>query len=94
LTDLTTIVFGLGIFNANAAFQTTAGFDSWGWSKSGYLSQMEWGYALALFAYIREEEEPAWIEFLTRNVKSDFRQSLKFIHANKEKIFQPSGDKT
>src|SRR5439155_16827567 len=43
LTDLTTVIFGLGIFNANAAFQTRRGVDSWGCSKLGYLSQMECG---------------------------------------------------
>jgi hypothetical protein len=88
LTDLTTIVFGLGVFNANAAFQTKGGVDSWGWSKAGYLSQMEWGYALALFAYIRQEENPDWINFLTRNVKADFKQSSQFINKNKDKILQ------
>jgi hypothetical protein len=90
LTDLTTIIFGLGIFNANAAFQTKSSYDSWGWSKSGYLSQMEWGYALALFAYIREEENPDWINFLTTNVKADFNQGSRFINANKDKIFMPN----
>ena len=92
LTDLTTIIFGLGIFNANAAFQTTQGYDSWGWSKSGYLSQMEWGYALALFNYIREDENPEWINFLTTNVKSDLKQSLKFMKANKDKILSPKNN--
>ena len=89
LTDLTTIIFGLGIFNANSAFQTKSGYDSWGWSKLGYLTQMQWGYALALFAYIREEENPDWIEFLARNVKADFKQSAKFILNNPDKIFKP-----
>src|ERR1017187_6738927 len=45
LTDLTTVIFGLGIFNANAAFQTFNSIDSSGWQKMGYLTQMEWGYA-------------------------------------------------
>jgi len=58
ITDLTTIFFGLGIFNANAAFQTFADSKYYGWSQSGYLTQMEWGYALSLFAFVREEQEP------------------------------------
>lgn len=88
LTDLTTIIFGLGIFNANVSFQIKTNHDSWGWSKSGYLSQMEWAYALALFAYIRGEKEPEWIQFLSRNIKSDFIKSEKFIRDNPDKIFK------
>lgn len=55
LTDLTTIIFGLGIFNANAAFQTFTTTQTYGWRSQGYLSQTQWGYALALFAHLRGE---------------------------------------
>ena len=90
LTDLTTIIFGLGIFNANAAFQTKNNYDFSGWSKLGYLSQMEWGYALALYAYIREESQPEWIKHLSKNIESDFKISQKFIRNNPEKLFKSS----
>lgn len=90
LTDLTTIIFGLGIFNANAAFQTFTSLRSSGWRKMGYLSQMEWGYALALFAHVREEKSPAWIEHLSVNVKGDFKQGEKFIERNIELILKNS----
>lgn len=86
LTDLTTIFFGLGIFNANSAFQTFADNQSYGWSTSGYLSQMEWGYALSLFALIRNESSPDWANHLSTNVKADFRQSQNFILNNRDKI--------
>jgi hypothetical protein len=88
ITDLTTIFFGLGIFNANAAFQTFADARSHGWSQLGYLTQMEWGYALALFAYIRQEQEPGWASHLCRNVKADFIQGQNFISENEARIFQ------
>jgi len=90
LTDLTTVVFGLGIFNANAAFQTYRTVDASGWRKMGYLTQMEWGYALSLLAYIREEKSPDWIEHLTINVKVDFRQGERFIENNEALIFRES----
>lgn len=86
ITDLTTIFFGCGIFNANAAFQTFAGSRYYGWSTSGYLTQMEWGYAMALFALIRNEDEPAWAKYLCTNVKADLRQSQNFIFNNEDKI--------
>ena len=87
LTDMLTVVFGLGIFGANCAFQYRSSFDSWGYSKLGYLRQMDWGYILALLAHIREENTPDWINFLTLNVKHDFLQSERFIIKNREKIF-------
>ncbi len=88
MTDLTTVFFGLGIFNANAAFQTYNNVNTHGWRSLGYLSQMEWGYALALLAYIREEKNPEWINHLTLNVKSDFKKGHNFIEANPDLIFQ------
>lgn len=90
LTDLTTVLFGLGIFNANAAFQTYRGVDYRGWRKMGYLTQMEWGYALSLFAYIRGEKIPEWINHLTLNIKGDFIQGQNFIESNPELILKTS----
>ncbi len=88
LTDLTTVIFGLGVFNANAAFQTTKTFESYSWESHGYLSQMEWGYALALFAHVRAEQSPKWIHCLTPNVKSDFLLGQQFILDNPDIVFQ------
>lgn len=88
LTDLTTVFFGLGIFNANGAFQSYRGIGYTGWRKMGYLTQMEWGYALSLFAHIRGEKTPAWIKHLTLNIQGDFIQGQNFIQNNPEQLFQ------
>ncbi|PWT76092.1 MAG: hypothetical protein C5B59_07420 [Bacteroidetes bacterium] len=88
LTDLTTVIFGLGIFNANSAFKEHRSFDSYGHSSTGYLKQREWGYALALYAFYRNEEKSNWLKFLTPNIKSDFKKGMDFINANKDLIFQ------
>lgn len=87
LTDLTPVVFGLGIFNANSAFKEHKSFDSHGHQTIGYLKQREWGYALALYAFYRQEKNSDWIKYLTPNIKSDFRKSMNFIYANKGKVF-------
>ncbi|MBL7737943.1 MAG: hypothetical protein JNK14_01905 [Chitinophagaceae bacterium] len=87
LTDLTPVVFGLGIFNANSAFKESKSFDSYGHNSIGYLKQKEWGYALALYAYFRQEENSGWIKYLTPNIQSDFKKSMDFINANKDKVF-------
>jgi hypothetical protein len=88
LTDIATIIFGMGVFNANAAFKFKRDTGSWGYSKLGYLTQMEWGYALAVFSHIRYEQSPEWAKFLDRSVKADFNQSIRFINANTDKLFK------
>lgn len=79
LTDLTSIVFGLGVFNANAAFNTFQNFESHGWHKLGYLTQMDWGYVLALFSRLRGEKDPEWAKHLGKNVKSDYEKSYRYL---------------
>ena len=88
LTDLTTMIFGLGIFNANAAFQTFKDYSSYGWKSQGYLSQIQWGYALGLFAHVRGEHSPDWIRHLTPNVRSDFFLAQQFIADHPDIVFQ------
>ncbi|MFT3934880.1 MAG: hypothetical protein QM726_14745 [Chitinophagaceae bacterium] len=83
LTDLTTILFGMGIFNANSAFQTYTTIDSHGWRKMGYLTQMEWGYALALVEYKKKQKDQAWLKYLSPNVRQDFLMGLKYLEENK-----------
>jgi hypothetical protein len=87
LTDLTTVAFGFGIFNANSSFKEHKSFDSYGHNSIGYLKQREWGYALALYSFYRNQENPDWVKFLSPNLKSDFRKSMDFIHANTDRVF-------
>ena len=87
LTDLTTVAFGLGIFNANSSSRFNKNYSGWSHSALGYLTQQEWGYGLALYAYYREEQNPSWIKYLTPNLKTDFKKSQEFMYANMDKIF-------
>lgn len=83
LTDLLTVVFGMGVFNANAAFK----FEQWdnggkhGWhaSRKGYLSQEMFGYALAAYSNLRGDTRPPWIRHLSYNVKVYFMRSLRYL---------------
>ncbi|WP_295121056.1 hypothetical protein [uncultured Chitinophaga sp.] len=80
LTDMVPVIYGLGIFNANAAFNFYQQPDSWGYNKQGYLSQQEWGHALAHLALLRSEgKSPEWIKYLASNIKSDFKKSYEFL---------------
>ena len=87
LTDLCTVVFGFGIFNANASFKEVKTMNMWGHNTLGYLKQQEWGYGLALYAHFRQEENPEWLKYLSPNIKSDFKKSQEFIFSNIDKIF-------
>ncbi len=86
LTDLTTVFFGLGIFNANSVCQ----FDQWaeggwhGWkaSKQGYLNERMFGYALALWTTVRNEDNPPWMRHLRTNPRTYMKQAVKFLRAN------------
>lgn len=89
LTDLLTVVFGLGVFNSNAYFRFQKIDEGWRHATTGYMNQQEWGYALALFAWFREEEEHAdWLPYLDANLRSDYRKSIAFIKANQDRIFR------
>jgi len=88
LTDLTTVIFGLGIFGANAAFQIGNGAFSWGYQRTGYLTQMDWGYSLALYSRLRNDESPEWLKYLTLNVKEDFKQSIRFMRKNPAEVMK------
>lgn len=92
LTDFATVFFGVGIFNANCAFQFYNQNDSWGYSNLGYLKIEEWAYALALLAFIRKEDEPHWKQFLSKSIKKDFEKCLSYMIENEAEIFKIEED--
>ncbi|HEU5428421.1 MAG TPA: hypothetical protein VFU74_16185 [Actinocrinis sp.] len=64
LTDLSTVFFGLGIFNANAARTTTTNAYGQSVQRLGYLDQRMFGYALACYTRMRHHPEPKWASYL------------------------------
>jgi hypothetical protein len=62
LNDLLTVFLGFGVFTANSAFrfEQHSDYRSQGWSakRQGYLSERQFGYALARFACERRENKP------------------------------------
>ena len=79
LTDLLTVFFGLGVFTANSAFSFDASSQGWQAQTRGYLSEEMFGYALALFALMRGERNPAWSRYLEGTVSTFFKNSLKYL---------------
>jgi hypothetical protein len=84
LTDLLTVFFGLGIFNANAAFdyqQQRVGMRHARWSTSrlGYLTEPMFGYALARYAWLRGEPHPTWEKYLDTNPREFCRRGRRYL---------------
>jgi hypothetical protein len=95
LNDLLTVFLGFGIFTANSAFRFEQHSDSTsqGWSarRLGYLSEEQFGYALARFAFERGEGRPAWTSFLSTNIAAYLRRSVAWLTTRREpRLF--SGD--
>lgn len=95
MTDLLTVFLGFGIFNANCA----ARFRQWqnerkqGWSmqRLGYLPEEVYGYALARFAAERGERRPAWVAFLSTNVRAYFKKSAEWLESEEKAKKKPVG---
>jgi tetratricopeptide (TPR) repeat protein len=81
LTDLLTVYFGLGIFSANSALREVnwrhGNWSGWNMQNQGYLSSAQYAYALAVYAYARGEQAPAWKRHLRADVRSWFAVELK-----------------
>lgn len=83
LTDLLTVFLGLGVFSANTVIReenwTSDGANFTITSRSGYLTMPMYAYALALYARDRGETRPAWTRELRPDVRSPFKQSLRYL---------------
>jgi hypothetical protein len=86
LTDLTTVVYGFGIFNANTAFEYHQFDHGWSYQTSGYLNQAEWAYALGLFSFIKQDYNPHWKKYLNKTIRKDVDRNLAWMVSNKEKV--------
>ena len=82
-TDLATVFHGFGVCHANACVR----FRQWdsgarhGWqgSQLGYLTEEDYGYALAVFAQMRGDSNPLWAAHLSTNVRSYFKRSARVL---------------
>jgi len=83
LTDLLTVFLGMGVFTGNSVFSfrqwTDAFSQGWQTERRGYMSEEMFGYALALFAWLRGEDKPAWSKYLQGNVSAYFKSAHKYL---------------
>ncbi|MGL4552888.1 MAG: hypothetical protein ACRC33_17060 [Gemmataceae bacterium] len=91
LTDLLTVLYGLGIFTANSVIREANWSDGarsgWSVGRQGYLTGPEYGYAMALIAQARGEAKPAWAAHLRLDVRSALHQGLRFLAATRQPPF-------
>lgn len=90
LNDLLTVFLGFGVFNANAVFQFQQynSYDRQGWStrRLGYLSEQQFGYALARFAIERGESKPEWAKYLSTNAATYCKHSIAWLRQNEHQV--------
>lgn len=80
LADLAGVFFGLGIVSANAAAAQLSSTNARTVQNS--MTVPMYGYALALFAHIRDEKKPTWANELHQNARQVFDESQEFLDDN------------
>lgn len=93
VTDLLPVFLGLGVFPANACMrERNEQYGHMHWSfmnKQGYLPARMIGYALALFAWAREDDRPRWAEHLRHDARESLRISLRYLQKTEDTVFDP-----
>jgi hypothetical protein len=93
-TDLATVYFGLGIFEANATVSESRGFSERGqhWSsvsKHGYLPARMLAYAMALHAWLCGEQRPDWASHLRLDAATAFTEGLRYLERTEDSLLRP-----
>lgn len=93
VTDLLPVFLGVGVFAANATVHEDhgrhGGYSWWTMGKSGYLPSRVFGYAFALFAFMRGEENPGWASHLRPDASAALRDGLRFLRKTTDTLFHP-----
>ncbi|MEN6450351.1 MAG: HEAT repeat domain-containing protein [Thermoguttaceae bacterium] len=100
VTDLTPVIFGLGVFTANATVleeHSRMGNVSWrSIGKQGYLPSRVTAYAMALHGWLCGDEKPAWLSHLRTDAADALTQGLRYLTATEHSLLRPdnlySGD--
>jgi HEAT repeat protein len=83
VTDLLTVFLGLGVFAANSVMRESHSRYSqwyvWQIGARGYLSERSFGYALAIWAWMRGENGVEWEVHLRPNVRAVMRDALAYL---------------
>jgi hypothetical protein len=90
-TDMLPVLYGFGVFMANSTLRETSETISnwyyWSLSKSGYLTSEVFGYSLALFAWVREDDAPTWLSSLRPDAAGSCAAGLKYLRKTSDCVF-------
>jgi len=93
VADLTPVIFGLGIFTANAtvseSYERAGRRSAWSVDRMSYLPARVTAYAMALHAWLRGDERPAWTGYLRRDAAEAFDQALRFLSGTEDSLLCP-----
>lgn len=84
-TDLAMVFFGFGVFGANSSFRfsqfsdAATGSQGWAVNRAGYLSQAEWGYALAVRTVLLGEDLDGFADYLSDGARAHYRKNLRYL---------------
>jgi hypothetical protein len=93
LTDLTVVHFGLGIVLANTPRTWDSQYTKWPDTdllKPEYMTPPMFGWALAHLAWHRGEERPGWARYLNSGARINLNQSLRYLRATGDSVYQPA----
>lgn len=91
-TDLATVFFGFGLFGGNSSFKfnqfrdDASGTQGWSTSRAGYLSQNEWGFALAVRSILTGEDPGPVERHASTGLLENFRKNLRYLTKKPEAL--------
>lgn len=95
-TDLATVHFGFGLFSANSAFNSQQFTDvhrqDWNVARSGYLSEREWSFAIALFGELCDVPPQTCKGFVKEAIWSQIANNRTDLRANPAVLARLRGD--
>lgn len=93
-TDLATVFFGFGTFGGNRSFrfsqfrEDAQGTQGWSTKRAGYLSQAEWGFAIAVRCQLSGEDPTSVMQHASAGLAAHIKKNVKYL-AKHEKILAP-----
>jgi len=91
-TDVATVFLGFGVFGANSAFEfqpysdVGSGTQGWSMQNSGYLTEAEWAFAIAIFLSLRDERMAPLAEWLKPTPRTLLKQSMRYLDRHPERL--------
>jgi hypothetical protein len=94
ITDLLPVFLGIGVFAANATIHEQYWHEgqtsSWVIGKQGYLPSRMFGYAMALFCFVRQERNPPWVKHLRQDAATALTGGLRYLEKTGDTLFHPN----